>query len=67
MRGYTNNDLKDVFESHGMEETLCENIDIDHIEDEDVRDLCESIKEQLLELREILDQQEFPEDENYED
>lgn len=55
MKKYNNIDLYDLFEADGIEYTLLENIDIDNIEDDDVRELCDDIKESIFELKKLVD------------
>jgi hypothetical protein len=70
---YTTKEIQDLIEASGFEATLVDNIDLDQIEDEDVRESCIMIAEGITQLYRLFgDTEEYPdfsddEDLDYED
>lgn len=62
---YTTKEVQDLIEANGLEDTLTDNIDLDNIDDEDVKEVCLTIVENIEILNKLFEEsEEFP---DYED
>jgi hypothetical protein len=62
---YTTKEVQDLIEANGLVDTLTDNIDIDNIDDEDVKEVCLTIVENIEILNKLFEEsEEFP---DYED
>lgn len=64
---YTNNELRDLIDASGTEQVLMEDIDLDSIEDDEVKDICATIKENIENLYTILEDSEFADIQDFDD